>query len=229
MASNDTTSLTVSPREVAGSRATRRLRRSGEVPGVIYGGGEDPVAFQVGDLTLRRVLARAGAVLQLEVTGGTTGPVVIKEIVRHPVTGNTMHVDLLRVRLDEKIQSTTILDLTGAEDAPGVREGGVLEQVTREITIEALPTDIPETITHDVSEMQIGDTILLQAVKAPSGVEILDDSELVVATLTPPKLQTEAEDEIEAETEVVGEGDGGEAAESEDAGDDAASPDSDSE
>jgi large subunit ribosomal protein L25 len=230
MASKDTTALTVFPRAAEGSRATRRLRRTGEIPGVIYGGGEDPVAFHVTERTLRHALQDAGAVLALSVTGGSSGPVVVKEIVRHPVTGETMHLDLLRVRLDVKIQTTTSLELTGTEAAPGVKEGGVLEHVTRELSIEALPTDIPESITHDVSAMQIGDTLTLDAVTAPAGVEILDDSETVVATLTPPRLQTEDEDEIESETAVVGEGEDGESAGEPEAGGDAdGSADSDSE
>jgi len=208
MAARESTALKVSPREPEGSRATRRLRRTGEVPGVVYGGGEDPVAFHITERTLRHALADAGAVLQLEVDGGSSGPVVVKELVRHPVTGATVHLDLLRVRMDQKIQSTTALELIGAEDAPGVREGGVLEHVTRELTIEALPADIPENVSFDVSAMQIGDTITLDQVSAPSGVTLLDDPETVVATLTPPRLQAEAEEEIEAETEVVGEGEG---------------------
>jgi large subunit ribosomal protein L25 len=205
MAGNESTALKVAPREPAGSRATRRLRRTGEVPGVVYGGGEDPVAFQVGERTLRHALQDAGAVLQLEVDGGSSGPVVVKDLVRHPVTGLTMHLDLLRVRMDQKIQSTTFLELTGADEAPGAREGGVLEHVVRELNIEALPGNLPDSITHDVSEMQIGDTVTLGQLSAPSGVELLDDPETVVATLTPPRLQAEEEDEIEAETEVVGE------------------------
>src|SRR5579875_1141932 len=127
MAANDTTALKVSPREVGSSRATRRLRRTGAVPGVVYGGTEEPVAFQVGDRVLRHALQDSGAVLQLEVEGGASGPVVVKELVRHPVSGATMHIDLLRVRMDVAIQSTTTLELTGAEDAPGAKEGGVLE------------------------------------------------------------------------------------------------------
>jgi large subunit ribosomal protein L25 len=204
-ATSEDTSLKVAPREVAGSRATRRLRRSGQIPGVIYGGGEDPVAFQVAERTLRHALQDAGAVLQLEVEGGSTGPVVVKEHVRHPVNGATMHVDLLRVRMDVAITSTTVLELTGAEDAPGVTEGGVLEHVTRELNIEALPGNLPESIALDVSGMQVGDTITLEQVTAPTGVTLLDDPETVVATLTPPRLQAEPTDEIEAETEVVGE------------------------
>jgi large subunit ribosomal protein L25 len=120
-----------------------------------------------------------------------------------------VHVDLLRVRLDVAIHATVPLELTGTEEAPGVKEGGVLEQITRELNVEALPTAIPESIVHAVGEMQIGDTISLAQVAIPSGVTLLDDAEeTVVATLSPPKLQAEAEaeDEVEAETELVGEG-----------------------
>ena len=197
MASNDTITLNVAPRAVEGSRATRRLRRTGAIPGVVYGGAEDPVAFQVAERTLRHALQDSGAVLTLQVDGGSSGPVVVKELVRHPVTGATMHLDLLRVRMDEAIQSTVILELTGAEESPGVIEGGVLEHVTRELTIEALPGNIPESISHDVSAMQIGDTVTLDQVSAPSGVELLDDPETVVAILSAPRLQVEAEEAIE--------------------------------
>ena len=99
------------------------------------------------------------------------------------MTGETIHIDMLRVRLDQAIHATVVLDLVGAEDAPGVKEGGVLEQVTRELTIEALPTDIPDSIHHDVSALVIGDTVTLDAVTPPSGVTLLDDPETVVATL----------------------------------------------
>jgi large subunit ribosomal protein L25 len=219
--------LTVSPREAAGSREARRLRRTGQIPGVVYGGGEDPLGFAVQERTLRHALADAGAVMELTVEGTGTTPVVVKELIRHPVTGATVHIDLLRVRLDVKIQSTVILELTGADDAPGTRDGGVLEQPLRELTIEALPNDIPDSLSHDVSEMQIGDTLLLEALTPPSTVTLLDDPESVVATLSPPRLQVEAEDEIESETEVVGEGTEAEGAE--ETGDEAGGEDSDSE
>src|SRR5579875_3998997 len=198
--------LNVSSREVGGSRAARRLRRQGQVPGIVYGGGETPIAFQIPARDLRHALAGAGAVLDLSIDGGRPSPVVVKELARHPVNGDTVHVDLLRVRMDRAIQATVVLELTGAEEAPGVREGGILEHVTRELAIEALPGAIPESIAYDVSEMQIGDTITLAQVSAPDGVTLLDDPETVVATLTPPRLQAEAAEEIEAETEVVGEG-----------------------
>jgi len=215
VATAQTTALSVEPREPSGSRAARRLRREGNVPGVLYGGGEDPVAFQVNGLLLRNTLAHAGALLELSIGGGSGTPVVIKDLARHPVTGDTIHIDMLRVRLDEKISSTVVLDLTGADDAPGVKEGGVLEQVTRELTIEALPTDIPDAIHHDVSAMQIGDTLTLEAITAPRGVTLIDDPETVVATLTPPRLQLEEEPGIEEETELVAEGETTDEAEAE--------------
>jgi large subunit ribosomal protein L25 len=213
MATAQTTALAVERREVAGSRAARRLRRAGGVPGVIYGGGEEPVAFQVDARLLRQALAHAGAVLELSVDGAGGTPVVVKELIRHPVNGEMVHVDLLRVRLDQAISATVVLDLVGGEDAPGVKEGGVLEQVTRELGIEALPGDIPDTIQLDVSGVQIGDTITLDAVTAPRGVTLTDDPETVVATVSAPRLQLEAEEEIEEETERVAEGEAGEEAE----------------
>jgi large subunit ribosomal protein L25 len=230
MARTDSTALTLTPREPSGSRGARRLRREGNVPGVLYGGGQDPISFQVSARTLRQALAHAGAVLDVTVEGGSSSPAVLKELVRHPVSGNTLHVDLLRVRLDQAIQSTVVLELTGTEEAPGVVDGGVLEHVTRELNIEALPNDIPDAITHDVSAMQIGDTVTLEAVRPPAGVTLLDDSETVIATLTPPRLQVEPEEEIEEETAVVGEGEepAEAGAEGEGGGEDAAS-DSDSE
>ena len=203
------TKLSLTPREPGSSRATRRLRREGRVPGIIYGGGADPVAFDVDERLLRHALAARGAVLELAI-GDATTPAVLKDAYYHPVRGETLHVDFLRVRLDVAIHATVMLDLVGADEAPGVVEGGVLEQVTRELNIEALPGDIPETIQYDVSDMQINDTVTLSAVTAPKGVTLLDDpDETVIATLVPPTLDIEAEEEaMEEETELVGEGAG---------------------
>ncbi len=207
MADSTTTQLQVKRRDPDGSRAARRLRRSSRVPGVLYGGGEDPLSFDVDERELRHALARSGAVLDLSIDGAKATPVVLKEAQRHPVRGQTVHIDLLRVRLDKAISAVVPVDLSGVDDAPGVKEGGVLETITRELNIEALPTAIPEAILYDVGEMQIGETITLSAIQAPEGVTILDDpEETVIATLTAPRLQAETETEIESETELVGEG-----------------------
>jgi len=209
-----TTKLNVNSRAAAGSRAARRLRRGGRVPGVLYGGGAESLGFDVDARELRVALAGAGAVLDLSVDGAKATPVVLKEAQRHPVRGETIHVDLLRVRLDEEINAVVPLELTDVEEAPGVKMGGVLEQITRELNVQALPTAIPEALVHSVGEMEIGDTVLLGAVAVPDGVTLLDDlEEIVVATLSPPRLQAEAAEEIEAETELVGEAAEGEGAE----------------
>jgi large subunit ribosomal protein L25 len=229
MATNQGTRLALTPRDTSGgSRATRRLRRSGQVPGVLYGGEGEPVSFTVDARELRHALAASGAVLDLELDGTST-PAVLKDAQYHPVRGETMHVDLFRVRLDVAIHATVSVELTGADDAPGVIAGGVLDQITREVNVEALPNDIPETITFDVSKMEINDTLYLSSLAAPQGVTLLDDlEETTLVTLSPPNVDVEAEEEaeeaIEQETGVVGEGEGDEEAaadaeESADAGD----------
>lgn len=202
-----TTKLEVSSRSAEGSRSARRLRRSGRVPGVLYGGGDDPLSFSVDARELRLALAGAGAVVDLSVDGAKATPVVLKEAQRDPVRGQTTHVDLLRVRLDKAIHAVVALELEGVDDTPGVKEGGVLEQLTRELNIEALPTAIPESIVHVLGEMQIGDTLTLESIVVPDGVTLLDDAEATVATLSAPRLQSEEETEPEGETELVGEED----------------------
>src|SRR5271157_1606628 len=168
-----TTKLDVKSRAADGSRAARRLRRSGRVPGVLYGGAGEPVNFDTDARELRLALASEGAVLDLSVDGEKATPVVLKEAQRDPVRGQTIHVDLLRVRLDEAIHAVVPLELAGVDDAPGVKEGGVLEQIVRELNVEALPTAIPESIVHGVGEMEIGETIALSAVSIPDGVTLL--------------------------------------------------------
>jgi large subunit ribosomal protein L25 len=212
-----TTKLEVASREPEGSRSARRLRRTGRIPGVLYGGDAEAVSFSVDARELRVALAGSGAVVDLSIDGSKATPVVLKEAQRDPVRGETTHVDLLRVRLDKPIHAVVPLELTGVDDTPGVKEGGILEQLTRELNIEALPTAIPESIVHELGEMQIGDTLALESIPAPEGVTLLDDPATTVAAVSAPRLQTEEEAEIESETELVGEAGAGEAA-SEDGG-----------
>jgi large subunit ribosomal protein L25 len=205
MAASQPTKLEVKRREVSGSRAVRRLRRTGMVPGVLYGGDGDPIPFAVGERVLRHALAGTGAVLELRIDDDPPTPAVLKDAQRHPVRGQTLHVDLVRVRLDIAIHAVVPLELTGGENAPGVKDGGVLEQITRELNVEALPTAVPESIVHDVSAMQIGDTITLASLAPPDGVQLLDDLDHTVATLSPPRVQSDDDEpEIEGETEIVG-------------------------
>ncbi len=208
------TTLKVDPRTEFGSRTSRRMRREGLVPGVVYSGGSEATHFQVSERDVRNVIAEGAALFDLSVDGGKARPVVVKEQQLHPVRGTLRHIDLQEVKLDEAIQAEVLIELEGVEDAPGVKASGVLEHVTREITIEALPTEIPDKITVDVSAMEINDTLQLSSVEVPSGVTFVaeDPEEVTIATLAPPRVE-EAAPEVEEETELVGESEGGEAAE----------------
>jgi large subunit ribosomal protein L25 len=208
----DSSTLTITARQPEGSRNARRLRRQGLVPGVIYGGDSEPTHFAVDARILRNTLAHSGAILEVSLDGEGASPVLVKHVQRHPVRGEAVHVDFLRVRMDQAIQTTVVLDFVGAERAPGSIEGGVFNQEARELNVEALPGDIPDAIQYDVSQMEMNATLTLESITPPKGVTLLDDPETVVATITPPTAEP-VEEEIETETELVGEG--GEAAEGE--------------
>jgi large subunit ribosomal protein L25 len=207
--------LKAAPRADFGSRNSRRMRRDGLVPGVVYSGGSEAEPFQVSEREVRNITSEGAALFDLEIDGGKAIPVVIKEEQLHPVRGSLQHIDLQQVRLDEKIQAEVALELEGVEIAPGVKGGGVLEHVTREITIEALPTEIPDNITVDVSAMEINDTLSLATVTPPEGVKFVAEEleEITIVTVSPPRVE-EAAPELEEDPELVGEGEGdGEAAE----------------
>ena len=206
----DRATLKAQPRTEFGSRESRRLRRSGLVPGVVYGGGSEARPFQVDQREVRNILVHGGALIDLDIEGAGSVPVVIKEEQRDPVRGDLVHLDLQEVKLDVEIEADVSIELLGIEEAPGVKEGGVLEHVTHQVTISALPTAIPESIPVDVSGMVIGDTMQLSAVVAPEGVEFFlgedqDPDEITIATLNPPRVEEEPEPEVEEEAELVGE------------------------
>jgi large subunit ribosomal protein L25 len=204
------TTLALTARAAEGSRSARRLRRTGQVPGILYGGEGGPELFAVDARILRNTLARSGAILEVAVDGGATAPVLVKDIQRHPVRGEAMHVDFLRVDMKVAIQTTVTLELLGGDHAPGVVEGGVLSQGVVEINIEALPGDIPDSLQFDASGLEMNETATLAQLTAPEGVTLLDDpDETVLATITPP-TQEPVEEEIETETELVGEGEAAE-------------------
>lgn len=210
--SDSATTLELTTRVPGHSRATRRLRREGLVPGVVYGGDGEAIPVQVGERELRHALAGAGAVVDVTVDGGSSEPVILKDAQRHPVRGEVLHVDLLRVDLKKAIQSTTHVELIGGDDAPGVIDGGVLQQLVSELTIEARPNDIPASVQVDVSGLGLNESVHLSAITPPEGVTFLDDpDETTLATITPPRIRGGVDEsaegeEIETETEVVGEG-----------------------
>jgi large subunit ribosomal protein L25 len=221
------TKLVVAHRELTGSKDSRRLRRQGLVPGVLYGSGE-PVAIAVAERELRRALTGSAglhSILDVEIDGhGKTHASILKEYQVDKIRGHITHVDLQEVRLDRPIHASVSVHLVGGEDAPGVREGGVLSQPLRELNVEALPLEVPEHLDLDVSHMEVGGTLRIADVVVPDGVTLLDDPETVVATVTAPTREVEPEvEEVEGEA-AEGEAPEGEAPEGEGEGEAAAEP-----
>jgi large subunit ribosomal protein L25 len=202
--------LEVNEREGRGSADARRLRRQGLVPGVLYGRGKTPHVFQVSERELRRALSGDSglhAILDVVLAGQkATHPAVLKDYQQEVPSGRLAHIDLHEVRLDQPIQAQVAVDLVG--EAAGVKEGGVLSQVNREIRLEALPLEIPDHLELDVSGMAIGDTLRLADLPATEGVTYLDDpEETVLATVTAPTVIVEPEpEEVELEEGELPEG-----------------------
>jgi len=189
--------LRVRERERMGSAEARRLRREGLIPGVLYGNGKQPHPICVPERDLRRVLTGSSGLEGQK----TTHASILKDYQQDPIRGHISHVDLQEVRLDKPIQASVTVQLVGEPE--GVKEGGVLSQVQREINVEALPMEIPEHIELDVSGMKIGDTLRLVDLGAHVGVTYLDNpEETVLATVTLPTRVEEPEEVVEEGEEL---------------------------
>ena len=226
--SGDRFRLEVKERQLLGSPETRRLRKQGLVPGVLYGNG-DPTAILIEERKLRAALTTDSglhAVLDVVVEGkSATHPSILKDYQRDPIRGLVSHVDLQEVRLDRPIQAAVQVHLVGAEDAPGVREGGVISQPATTVNVEALPMEIPESIEVDVTSLEMNESLRLSDVQTLEGVTFLDDpQDTVIATIAPPRVEVEPEPEEELEAVEGEEGEEGEAPEggAEEAGGEAA-------
>jgi large subunit ribosomal protein L25 len=199
--------IVVRERETRGSAETRRLRKQGLVPGVLYGRGE-PKAFAVGERELRAALTGEGglhAILDVTIEGASGSHAsVVKDYQQDVVRGGITHIDLHEVRLDQTIQSTVALHLVG--EAAGSKEGGVLSQSVTELNVEALPLEIPPAIEVDVSGLHVGDSLRVADVTAPEGVTILDDPETPVASVTLPTRVEEPEELLGEAEAAEGEG-----------------------
>ena len=186
----DQVALTVERRAGSGKGEARALRRQGKVPAVIYGAGVEPTAVSVNERELFHALhteAGANAVLRL-VVDGDAHLAFPREIHRHPVRRNVLHVDFVTIDRRRRTQLHVPLHLEGVDD---VADGGVLSQDLHAVHIEVLPLEVPTAITLDVSGMQVGDVKHLSDLVLPEGVESLDDPETVVVSLTTPDAATE--------------------------------------
>lgn len=176
--------LTVQKRDASGkSPVARRLRATGQVPGILYReAGSEP--FSVDRLELNALLRKGATLVDLEFDGATC-LTVLKEAQLHPVRGDVRHVDLQEVRMDQKVKTVASVTLYG--DCPGVKAGGILTQGAREVSIESTPGNIPDAIQIDVSNIDVGQTLILRDVVAPDGVAFLDDPGMMVVSITVPR------------------------------------------
>jgi len=188
--------LEVREREERGSRHTRRLRSQGLVPGVLYGKGHSR-AIVVPERVLRSAMSGPSGlhvILDVVIEGQTTThPSVLADYQQDPIRGTISHIDLREVRLDQPIHATVVVQLVG--ESPGVKSGGVLSLVTRELNVEALPANIPEHLEADLSTMEVGDVLRLEDIRPISDVTFLDDPhETVIATVSLPRGYAELEE-----------------------------------
>jgi large subunit ribosomal protein L25 len=202
--SGDRLKLEVREREDLGSRRTRRLRSQGLIPGVLYGKGHAR-AIAVPERELRAAMTGPSglhAILDVVLEGQkTVHPSILAEYQQDPIRGTISHIDLREVRLDQPIHATVVVQLVG--EAVGVKGGGMLSLVTREVHLEALPTDVPEHIEVDVTRMEVGDVLRLADIPTIANVTLLDDpQETVIATVSVPRGFAELE---EADAEAAAE------------------------
>lgn len=182
-------------REERGSASSRRLRSGGLIPGVLYGNGGNAHPFCIEERELRKALTGdhgLHAILDVVLEGSQKAHhAVLKEYQLDPTRARLLHIDLQEVRLDQAIHTQVVVELVG--ESEGVKEGGVLSQIHREVHVEALPMEVPDRLELDVSSMKIGDTMRLSDLRVPEGVKLLDDPETVLATVTPPTKIEEPE------------------------------------
>lgn len=195
-------SVTAKPRAELGSRANKRLRDQGLIPGVIYGHKEAVVPVTLPKKELAGHLNHGAHLFSVSLDGKNEN-VLVKEVQYDHLGIEILHVDFARVSLDEKVEVTVPLELKGTP--AGEAEGGVLQQIVAELEIECLVTEIPNAIVYNVSEMKVDDVLHIKDIKLPTGVRALQDEDLVVAQVKTIEEEAPAVAEGEtAEPEVIG-------------------------
>ena len=198
--------IVVKSRETTGTGPNRRLRAAGSIPAVVYGTDRPSAAIEVGERTIQKLLREAGenAVFLLQLEGGKQSRnVMIRDIQTEPHTGRLVHIDFQRVKMDEEVHVTVLVETEGIPI--GVKdEGGILDFITREVEIVCLPNLIPQHLTIDVSDLAIGDTVDTTHLVLPDGVALLEHDVRTVAAVNHPQLEVEEEEEsdlLEGEAE----------------------------
>jgi large subunit ribosomal protein L25 len=191
------------PRSELGSKANRRLRDAGLLPGVIYGHKEAIIPVTLPRKEVVGHLSRGAHLFDLNLDGKSE-KVLVKEVQYDHLGDQVIHVDFARVSLDEKVKVSIPVELRGTPK--GEADGGVLQQIIKALEVECLVTEIPDIIRHNVADMALNDVIHIRDIKLPPGVKVLQDGELIVATVKEvlEQVVTPAAEEAAAEPEVIG-------------------------
>ena len=196
--------LNVVVREQLGTNHTRRLRKAGQIPAILYGHGEKNVNLSIPGAEVNTAIRHGSKVV--DVRGALSDSALISEIQWDAFGSNILHLDLIRVSADEKVEVSVAVELRG--EAPGIREGGVTEHVTHEIQIECAVNALPEKLTVSVNELHLGQSIVASDLELPEGAVLLSEPEAVIVQVVEPTEVPEGE-EIPvgegAEPEVIGE------------------------
>ena len=190
-------SIKANERHELGTGASRRLRRAGQVPVVMYSHGQEAVALTITAADAEKIQEHTGLLELVDSDNGTTRTAVVKETQIHPLNNRILHIDLLAVKADEIVEST--VEVEGVGEAVGTRAGGQLEQVMFELTIKSKPTDIPEKIVVDVSGIELDQALHVKDVVVPEGVEVVNDPDLIVFHVRTVKAEEPAEAPAEGE------------------------------
>ncbi len=194
------------PQEKGGTANSRRLRREGLIPGVVYGQGENPVSVLVNFRDLRSVMitdAGVNAIISLDLAGKRKMSIV-KELQRHPLTHDVLHVDFLLINPDEEVQVEVPIHLEGAAKKVE-QQGGIVDQILFELTVLAKPDNIPSMLEFDISELEVGDTVTVVNLALPTGSRTLVDLETTVASAELTRMAL-AEEVVDEEGELTEEG-----------------------
>lgn len=198
--------LKATQREDLTLSATKKVRSTGGIPAIIYGKGKEAVAVSVDYLELIKTIRDEGrhAVISLEVEGGKTSDVMLHEYQVHPVKGHVTHADFYKIDMDAEMDVSVPLRIEG--EAVGTKEGGILQQPLFELEVRATPREIPEEISIDVSELDIGDSLTIANLPTSETYTVLHEEDETIAIVLPPEAEEEEEDteDVSVEPELVG-------------------------
>jgi large subunit ribosomal protein L25 len=182
------------PRDDAGKGVSRKLRMSGRLPAVLYGRTDKPMGLSVSEVEMKGILRKhaESAIVDLSIAGGATINAIVRDVQRHPASGKLIHIDLQRIRLDEKLRVEVHVHVSG--NPVGVKEqGGILEHGQRTVNVMCLPTEIPSAIEVDASGLSIHHSVKIKDIAANyPGIEFLDDEDTLLAGVIPPIVEAAA-------------------------------------